>query len=417
MKHICLYFQVHQPYRLKNFRFFNIGQDHAYYNDKANESILNKIAEKCYLPTNQILLDLIQQHKGKFKVSFSISGIALEQFEKYNPTVLKSFKALAETGHVDFLCETYAHSLASVRSVEEFKKQVLQHKAKIESLFGIVPTVFRNTELIYADFLGNTIKDLGFNTVITEGTEKILDWQSPNFLYQSAQTKNLNILFKNFQLSDDIAFRFSQQSWSEYPLNCSKFTSWINHLPQEQELVNLFMDYETFGEHQWADTGIFEFLKHLPKELLQNGHKFITPTEASSQLKPINKISIPFWISWADHERDLSAWLGNTLQQDAFDSLYNLENKVQQCKDTAILNDWKKLQTSDHFYYMSTKKLSDGEVHSYFSPYTNPHEAFINYMNVLADFEYRIDQLLPKSEKDNNIPPESLAQFASFLPE
>lgn len=399
MKSICLYFQVHQPYRLRTYRFFDIGKNHDYFDDYANRFILQQVAEKCYLPANKILLHLINKFERKFKVSFSISGVALEQFEKYAPEVLKSFQELAKTGCVEFLAETYAHSLASLKSKKEFGEQVKMHSKKIETLFGLKPKTFRNTELIYSDEIGKMVYDLGYRTMLTEGAKHILGWKSPNFLYCSANTPKLKLLLKNFRLSDDIAFRFSERRWNEWPLTAEKFVGWLKNTNPKEEVINLFMDYETFGEHQWAETGIFEFLEAFPKTVLEQSKlQFKTPSEVSAALQPISGLHVPYPISWADEERDLTAWLGNELQDEAFEQLYRIEKEIKACHDDGLLKQWRYLQASDNFYYMCTKWFSDGEVHQYFNPYATPYDAFINYMNVLSDFLIRVEEA-PKSKK------------------
>ena len=403
MRTICLYFQVHQPFRLRRYRFFDIGNDHYYYDDYSNESILNKVAGKCYLPANELMLDLINKHKGKFKVAYSISGIALEQFKLYAPEVLDSFKRLAETGQVEFLSETFAHSLSSLKDPREFQRQVNAHRELIKEHFGQEPTVFRNTELIYSDEIGAMVADMGFKAMLTEGAKHVLGWKSPNFLYCNAIKPKLKLLLKNFKLSDDIAFRFSNKGWPEYPLTAEKYVSWLNQVPENEEVVNLFMDYETFGEHQWKETGIFEFLKALPEIVFRDSsYSFSTPSEVAKKLQVVSAANVPNPISWADEERDLTAWLGNEMQNEAFNKLYSLEEKVFNTEDNTILQDFVYLQVSDHFYYMSTKFFSDGEVHSYFNPYDTPYDAFINYMNVLSDFEIRVNAA-QKSHVDNDL--------------
>lgn len=400
MRTICFYFQVHQPFRIKPYRFFDIGEDHYYWDDYSNRSIIRKVAQKCYLPLNELLLELIRRYNGKFKVTFSISGVCLDQFELYAPDVLESFQRLVATGHVELLSETDAHALCSLASKEEFKRMVDSHKEKIKRIFnGYEPKVFRNTELIYSDKIGAMVAEMGFEAMLTEGAKHILGWKSPNFVYQNSVDPNLRILLKNFQLSDDIAFRFSNKTWSDYPLTTEKFVNWINAIPKEQEVLNLFMDYETFGEHQWAETGIFEFMRSLPEAVFRHSDfGFSTTTEAARNAKPIAKIQVPTPISWADEERDLTAWLGNDLQNEAFTKLYELEAQVQKIDDPDIIRDWKYLQTSDHFYYMCTKFFSDGAVHSYFSHYDTPYDAFINYMNVLSDFILRVKNKLKALE-------------------
>lgn len=392
MKKICFYFQVHQPFRVRNYRFFDIGENSDYFDKDKNSSVMQKVKEKCYMPANNTLLSLIKEYGTRFKVSFSISGVALEQFEMYAPEVIESFKELAATGCVEFLGETYNHSLASLVSPEEFKEQVKEHSKKIETLFGQKPVVFRNTELIYSDKIGTMVKDLGFKGMLAEGADHVLQWKSPNFLYCSAVNPELKLLLKNYRLSDDIAFRFSQTSWNAWPLTVEKYVDWLNALPAGDEIVNLFMDYETFGEHQWKETGIFDFMRALPHQVFATSqYSFVTPSEAIEQLQPIASISMPDEVSWADEERNLSAWLGNDLQDNAFEAIYSLEKKVKAIKNPNLLKEWRRLQTSDHFYYMCTKFFADGDVHKYFNPYNSPYEAYINYMNVFSDFEARVN--------------------------
>ncbi len=393
MRSICFYFQVHQPYRIKNYRFFNMGSDHFYYDEYLNRSIIERVAKKNYLPMNNLLLDLIAKHGQDFKVSFSITGLALEQFERYTPEVIESFKKLAITGQVEFLAETYAHSLVSLKDGKEFVRQVEMHKAKIKELFGVEPKTFRNTELIYSDEIGAKVAKMGFKTMLTEGAKHILGWKSPNFIYQHPDHKDLRLLLKNFRLSDDIAFRFSSQSWSEWPLTTDKYLSWLKLTQAKEDVINLFMDYETFGEHQWAESGIFEFMRVLPSKIIADGEfVFSTPSELAAKLKPVADLYVPYPISWADEERDLTAWLGNEMQDEAFEKLYALAPRIEKCTDAQMQSDWLKLQTSDHFYYMCTKWFSDGHVHEYFNPYPSPYEAFINYMNVLSDFQIRLNR-------------------------
>jgi len=393
MRSVCFYFQVHQPMRLRSYRFFDIGEKHDYFDDHNNAQIMQKVAQKNYLPMNALLLNLIHEYGDAFKVSFSISGTALDQFETYAPDVLESFKRLAETGQVEFLAETFSHSLSALKSKEEFKQQVNKQAAKIEFLFGQKPSTFRNTELIYSDKIGAMVADMGYEVMLTEGAKHVMGWRSPNYMYTNAINPRLKLLLKNFQLSDDIAFRFSQQSWKEWPLTTEKFVGWLNQIDPKEEVINLFMDYETFGEHQWAETGIFEFMKALPARVFSHSDfGFSTPKELGHALQPVSSIHVPYPISWADEERDLTAWLGNELQDEAFDKLYDLEAKVKMCSDPQIQHDWLYLQTSDHFYYMCTKWFSDGDVHKYFNPYGTPYEAFINYMNVLSDFILRVEE-------------------------
>ena len=397
-KSVCFYFQVHQPDRLRQFRFFDIGNDYHYLDDFANRTIVRRIADRCYLPMNDLLLDLIRQHKGAFRVAFSISGVAIEQFQKYTPDVIDKFKALSDTGCVEFLAETYSHSLASLASTSEFKKQVKQHSELIKSVFGVKPTTFRNTELIYSDAIGATVSEMGYSAMLSEGAKHVLGWKSPDFVYTNAINPRLKLLLRNFNLSDDIAFRFSNRSWGEWPLTAGKYASWVCAALEKGDVVNLFMDYETFGEHQKASTGIFDFMKALPGELLSRGVEFVKPSEVVVKHQPVAPLHVPFPISWADEERDTSAWLGNELQEEAFNKVYALESDTLKTKDDKLVSIYRKLQESDHFYYMCTKFFSDGSVHSYFNPYDTPYEAFINYMNVLSDFELRVVEKLKEKK-------------------
>ena len=395
-KSVCLYFQVHQPTRLRLYRFFDIGKESHYYDDYTNRTILKRIATKCYLPMNELLLKAIKENEGNFKVAFSISGSALEQFDRYAPEVLDSFRALAATGCVEFLCETYYHSLASVASEAEFNHQVLKHKQAIEHYFGVTPVAFRNTELIYSDAIGKMAHKLGFKTILTEGARHILGQRSPNYVYTNDICERQKVLLRDYALSDDIAFRFSNKTWCEYPLTADKFAGWIK--AKEGEIFNLFMDYETFGEHQSADSGIFDFMAALPKAILDAGMKFQNPTETASKHKAVASLSVPDPISWADEERDLTAWLGNELQQDAFNKLYGLQEKLSILDDASLWVDYGHLQESDHLYYMCTKFFSDGEIHQRFNPYNTPYEAFINYMNVLSDFSIRVNNAIAEKQ-------------------
>lgn len=400
-KIICLYFQVHQPLRLKKYRFFNMGKDHYYLDNQTNRAILHKVAQGCYLPMNALLLQLIQQYEGKFKISFSMSGIAIEQFRAYAPEVLDSFRALAATGCVEFLGETYAHSLASLANQDEFEQQVRLHSQTIEQEFGQKPKAFRNTELIYSDSIGAQVADMGFNTMLAEGAKHLLGWKSPNYVYANAINQKLKLLLRNFKLSDDIAFRFSDRSWAEWPLTVDKYVSWLNDPQMPGEVINLFMDYETFGEHQKAETGIFEFMKNLPGGILATGNlRFATPSEVAAQLQPVSVLHVPYATSWADEERDVTAWLGNELQNEAFRSLYEIRDKILKLNSPDMNYVWRFMQISDHFYYMATKWFSDGDVHSYFNPYDSPYDAFINYMNVLSDFKIEVDKQLAQQQAE-----------------
>ncbi|MBR5853024.1 MAG: glycoside hydrolase family 57 protein [Alistipes sp.] len=392
MKTVCFYFQVHQPWRLKTYRFFNMGNDHNYLDDFTNRSIMQKVARECYLPMNALLLNLIKKYDGALRCSFSITGSAVEQFKAYAPEVLESFKRLAETGCVEFLGETYSHSLSSLYSVDEFKQEVKLHSQMLKEEFGVKPTAFRNTELIYSDDIAKAVEGMGFKTMLAEGARHILGWKSPNFVYTDANDNKLRLLLRNYKLSDDIAFRFSNEGWDQWPLTADKFAQWV--AAENGDVVNLFMDYETFGEHQKSSTGIFDFMKALPEALLATGEvEFATASEASKKLQPVAVLHCPYAMSWADEERDVTAWLGNDLQNEAFQKLYSLAPRVKKVKNKDFEYVWHFMQNSDHFYYMATKWFSDGDVHSYFNPYDSAYEAFINYMNVLADFEIELNKL------------------------
>ncbi|MDX2302225.1 MAG: glycoside hydrolase family 57 protein [Microscillaceae bacterium] len=409
MRTVILYLHVHQPFRLKRYRFFDIGQDHNYYDDFQNENIIKKVAHNCYLPTNAALKEMIQKYPD-FKVNFSISRPALDQFETYMPEVIESFQELARTGNVEFIAETNSHSLVSLKSEDEFVSQVTEYSEKINELFGQKPQVFHNTELVYNDTIGDIIAKMGFKAALTEGASHILGWKSPHYVYYNAINPKLKLFLRSFNLSDDIAFRFSDRFWSAWPLTTEKYVSWLNNLSPDEKVVNLFLSYETFGEHHGVETGIFEFLKALPNTLAKNSDfKFSTASEAAAEYKPKAAMHVPDSISWADIEKDLTAWLGNELQNEAFDKLYALKPLIDQIDDPALLRDWRYLQISDHFYYMSTKFFSDGEVHNYFNPYDNPYEAFINYMNVLSDYEIRLTKA-PKVQKTKKTVPNGSEQ-------
>ena len=388
-----MYFQVHQPFRLGSYKVFDIGKSHAYFDTRKNDEIMSKVTRKCYRPTNNTMLHLLEKNP-QMRIAYSITGTALEQFERYAPEVLDSFKDLADTGQVEFLSETYYHSLSFLHDKEEFAAQVAKHYRAMRKLFGAKPRVFRNTELIFNNELGKTVQDMGYRAVLAEGADHVLGWRSPNFVYTPKTAPKVKLLLKNYKLSDDIAFRFSNRSWSEWPLTATKFASWV--APIQGDTVNLFMDYETFGEHQWADTGIFHFLKHMPQELRKKGIGFQTPSEAALQ-EPKGELDIHLPVSWADVERDTSAWLGNRMQTAAAEQLYALRSEVLDSGDTDLMEDWRRLTTSDHFYYMCVKWFSDGDVHKYFNPYDSPYDAFITYMNVLRDLHMRATGREPDS--------------------
>ncbi len=416
MVSVCMYFHVHQPFRLAHYNVFDIGNNSDYFDDEKNKEIIQKVAKKCYLPTNKILLDLIRQHHGNFKVSFSITGVIMDQLERWAPEVLDSFKELASTGCVEFVGETYYHSLAFLFSKKEFREQVEMHAEKIKEHFGQTPKVFRNTELIFNNDLARYVENLGYKGILAEGADHILDWRSPNFLYSPNSTKNIKALLKNYKLSDDIAFRFGNKGWEEYPLTVEKYVSWLNSVNGNGNTINLFMDYETFGEHQWEDTGIFEFLKALPGQVLSHpDNDFKTVSEVTEAYDAVAEVDAHNFVSWADIERDISAWLGNPIQDNAAKALYAIEEAVKKTGDKGLIEDWRKLTTSDHFYYMCTKWFNDGDVHKYFNPYDSPYEAFIAFMNVINDMLIRIRAIDP-TLLEEDIPELKLVEQPSLMP-
>jgi alpha-amylase len=385
MPDVCLYFQVHQPNRLIPYDFFRIGEHAHYEDDGMNAGILNKVAEKSYLPANRLFKKLIEQSQGRFRMALSISGTAIDQMQRHRPDVIESFQYLVATGGVEILAETHYHSLAFVHSHKEFERQVELHLQKIEELFSVRPRIFRNTELIYNNAIAARAETMGFDGVLAEGVDWYLNGQSPNFLYRAPDTARIKTLLRNYQLSDDLAFRFSDPSWPNHPLAPETFAQWLNDSPGD--VVNLFMDYETLGEHQSAETGIFHFWENLPNAVIDAGSQWVTPSEAVDLYRASREYDCHFLTSWADAERDLSAWMGNVMQQEAIAKIHRLEAQVLAAKDPVITDTWAKMQTSDHFYWMSTKQGTDGDVHSYFTPYPSPYDAYIHFMNALADLQ------------------------------
>lgn len=397
MPALCLYLKAHQPRRIRHYGIFDIGEKSDYFVTTEerlnNKKILQKIVKKSYIPTNNVLLDLLEKYP-EFKVSFSLTGVLIDQLEESAPEVIESFQKLVATGRVEILGETYHHSLSFFYSIDEFEKQVLLHKEKIKKLFNVKPSVFSNTELAYNNDLAKWADRAGYKGLIAEGWDPVLEWRSPNYMYQPVNTEKVRLLLKNYKLSDDIAFRFSERSWEEWPLSVSKYVSWLNALDGDAQTINLFMDYETFGEHQWEETGIFDFLSQLPKKFLATkGNTFMTPSEVINTYEPVGYIDVPNIMTWADTDRDLSAWIGNKMQRDAIETVYALEKDIYRIGDPRMLSDWQHLLTSDHFYYMCTKWFADGDVHAYFNPYESPYEAFIAYMNVVKDMQLRIEKL------------------------
>lgn len=397
---VCPYFHVHQPYRVKRYRVFDIGEDNQYFNDTSasdlnNRRIIEKVAEKSYRPTNKILEELLVNHP-EFRFALSFSGTVLDQFEAYAPDVLASFQRLVATGRVEILADTYHHSLAFFYSVPEFERQVAMHARRIKELFGVTPRVFRNTELSYRNDLASWCEQNGYLGIMAEGWEKYLGWRSPNYVYRPKGCSTLKVLLKNYKLSDDVAFRFGNQAWESWPLSAETYASWIHAHHGDGQTINLFMDYETFGEHQWEDTGIFDFLRALPATLMRHADtRFLTPSETIVEYDAAGEYDVPEVLTWADTDRDLTAWTGNDIQRDALGKIYALESAVLATGDAHLAEQWRKLQTSDHFYYMCTKWSADGDVHAYFSPYQSPYDAYIAFMNALSDLEMRVAALKP----------------------
>jgi len=401
---ITFYFQVHQPYRLRHYSYFDIGASDEYFEDELNEAIVKRVADRCYLPMNAVLLEAIQASEGRFRCSFSISGTALMQFEEWAPEVLDSFRELLATGAVELLCETSQHSLAALADPEEFALQVETHRRNLKRLLDVQPTTFRNTELIVDEGIALQVERLGFDTLVGEGADGLLGWRSPHTVYRPAGCERLALLLRAYSYSDDIAFRFSNTTWEGFPLFAETFAEWLGEVPEEAPFVGLFMDYETFGEHQPASTGIFEFMRALPGRVLENPRlDFATPAEVSRRWPPTADLPFARPFSWADAERDLSAWLGNHMQRAAHRAIYDLGPAARAAAEAGapeLYGAWRKLTTSDHTYYMSTSHVldSDGDVHEYFSIYDTPHDAFITYMNVVEDLSCRIAEVVGQVE-------------------
>lgn len=413
MTSICIYFQVHQPKRLRKYTYFDIGKVNYYEDDEANRNIFLKVASKCYLPTNALLLELINKYKGVFKIAFSFSGIFIEQCKRFSPATLESFQRLVDTGCVELLDETYYHSLSFLFSKEEFKSQVEMHNQLMQKEFFYSPSTFRNTELIYNNDIAQYVESLGYKAILAEGADKILGWRSPNFVYQPKGCAQLKLLLRNYKLTDDVAFRFSERAWVEYPVYADKYAYWLHALHGSADIVNLFMDFETFGEHQWQETGIFEFLRHLPDYILKHPeYNFVTPAEAANTFKVVGELDVPEFMSWADADRDLTAWRGNNLQEDALHSIYAFEKEVRELNNDKITNIWRSLLTSDHFYYMCTKYSSDGDVHKYFNPYHGPYEAYINYQNIVSNFALELEKY---KNKNTTIPLPAQSRYNAML--
>jgi alpha-amylase len=393
MPSVCIYFGIHQPVRLNRFSVFHIGTNNdprsSYFNQDLNQEMFTKVAKKCYLPTNRLLLDLIDEFNGKFRVSFSLTGTFMGYCEQSMPSLLESFKVLFDTGSVDLIEETYFHSLASLYDeLDEFKEQILMHKQLIKRIFQYEPVVFRNTEAIYDNRIAKKIEEMGYRGIITEGTEKILEWRSPNYLYKPSNA-NIKVLMRNSILSENVGFRFSSHQWPDFSLTADKYANWVSRC--EGDIVNIFIDYETFGEHRWPETGVFDFLRHLPEEILKHPNTdFVTVREAVDRYHPVGEIDVPWEISWADTDRDVSILFGNEMQISCFNELKNIGKELKKLRDEKLLHTWRLLQSSDHLNHISTKGFGDGAAN--FNYYDNPYEGFINYMNILQDLKHRTIQ-------------------------
>ncbi len=397
MKNICFYFKIHQPFRLKRYRFFEIGNDHYYYDDFANDEIVTRVAQQSYLPMLSTLLEMIEQSNRTFKCAISISGTAFEQLQRYVPEAEELLKKLADTKCVEFTAGTYSHSLSSVEDPEEFIREVKEHSDLLHSTLGVKPKVFVNTELIYDDDIALLLNSMGFHAVLTEGAKQLLGWKSPNYVYSSAAAPKLKVLLTNTKLADDIARNFNNHEWPEYPLTADKYIDWIAALPEEEQVVNLYLTMDTFGQFLPEHTGIFNFLRALPRFAAEKGISFSTPSEVVKKFKPVGELTVAYPISGVDEARDLTAWKGNDLQREALDKLFSVAERVSLCTDRRLKQDWEYLKSADHFYYMSTKNLADGASHAAFSPYDSPFAAFTNYMNVLSDFLVRVQEQFPEN--------------------
>ena len=391
MKNICFYFQIHEPVRLKRYRFFEIGQDHYYYDDFQTDERIDHLVEKSYINANRVIAEMIRSSNGKFRCSFVISGVTLELFEQFAPQVIDSFKELAQTGAVDFLAEPYAHSLASVFNADEFKKQVTLHAEKINHLFGIKPTTLFNTELIYSDEIGELVSKMGYKTMMVEEAKHVMGWKSPNYVYKHSYLPKLKLLVRNWKLSDDLAFRFSTHS-----ITAEKYISWIKALPEGENIVNIGFGYDVFGLINSAESGIFDFLKALPYHAMEQEVSFVLPSEYSKKTDAIDTLSVPYPMSWVGNDKDLTPWTGNDLQQEALNKLYAVSERVNLCNDKPLQRDWLLLQSSDHFRYMSHKD-------AWGSSYETAYDAFMNYMNVLADFLERVDAQYPTTIENEEL--------------
>ena len=392
MKTICLYFEIHQIIHLKRYRFFEIGTDHYYYDDYANEQGINEVAERSYIPALKTLIEMAKENGGAFKVALSISGVALEQLEIHAPAVIELLHELNNTGCCEFLCEPYSHGLSSLANEDCFREEVGRMRRKIKDYFGKEPKVFRNSSLIYTNEIGGIVADMGFKGMLVERAKHVLGWKRPHYLYHCAENPNLKLLMRDFKLSDDISLRFSNTEWNEYPLFADKYIGWIASMPENEQVINLFMELSTLGMAQPLSSNILEFLKALPVCAKQKGITFSTPSEIVSKLKSVDMVDVPYPMSWTDEERDISPWLGNVMQREAFNKLYGVAERVYLCNDRRIKQDWDYLQASNNFRFMTTKDTGVGLNRGI---YDSPYDAFTNYMNILGDFIARVNALYP----------------------
>lgn len=397
MKTICLYFEIHNIINLKRYRCFDIGRDHYYYDDYENERSINDVAERSYIPALGTLIEMAKANNGAFKVALSVSGVALEQLETYAPRVIELLHELNETGCVEFLCEPYSHGLSSLANEECFRDDVERMRTKVKQMFGKTPKVFRNSSLIYSNEIGSIIADMGFKGILTEGAKHVLGWKSAHYLYHCAYNHNLKVLLRDFKLSDDISLRFNNSEWNEYPLFADKYIGWIADMPEEEQVINIFMELSALGIAQPLSSNILEFLKALPACAKEKGITFSTPTEIITKLKSVDAVDVPYPMSWTDEERDISCFLGNILQREAFDKLYSVAERVHLCQDRRIKQDWDYLQASNNFRFMTTKNIG---LYIERGIYDSPFDAFTNYMNIVGDFIARVDSLYP-ADMDN----------------
>ena len=401
MKTICLYFEIHQNIHLKRYRFFDIGTDHYYYDDYENERSITETAEKSYIPALKTLIQMANENKGFFKCAISLSGCSIELFEIHAPQVIELIQELLATGCVELIAEPYSHGLSSLANVSCFKEEVQHLCDKEEGVFNCRPRILRNSCSIYSDEIGRIVSGMGFKGMLTEGAKHVLGWKSPHFVYNCAMAPKLKLLLRDNRLSEDISFRFNDYNWSEYPLFADAYMKWIAELPEEEEVVNLFMELCALGIFQPLSSNILDFIKALPEQARKQGVTFSTPSEVCKNIKSVGALNVPDPISWVDEERDISPWLGNLMQRDAYDKLYSIADRVLICNDRKLKQDWDYLQATNNFRFMSTKP---GSEHAYRGIYDSPYDAFTNYMNIISDFITRVNNLYPDMDNEELSP-------------